>query len=80
MLRRPPWLRGESAALPGGLASEDDFLDGQRIDPATDGQPDSRPDVRENAPQLGSLTADFDFSQAPRAGAVLSTTPPTDLH
>ena len=58
---------------------EDDFLGGQRIDPATDGRPDSRPDVRENAPGLGDLTADFDFNQAPRAGAVLSTTPATDL-
>jgi hypothetical protein len=34
---------------------EDDFLGGARIDPATDGRPDSRPDVRENAPQLGDL-------------------------
>jgi phospholipase C len=58
---------------------EDDFLGGQRIDPATDGRPDSRPDVRENAAGLGDLTADFDFNQAPRAGAVLSTTPVTDL-
>jgi phospholipase C len=59
---------------------EDDFLGGQRIDPATDGRPDSRPDVRENASQLGNLTADFDFTAAPRQGIVLSTTPPTDLH
>jgi phospholipase C len=59
---------------------EDDFLGGQRIDPATDGRPDSRPDVRENASQLGNLAVDFDFSAAPRAGVLLSTTPPTDLH
>jgi phospholipase C len=58
---------------------EDDFLGGQRIDPATDGRPDSRPDVRENASQLGNLTADFNFSQAPREPVVLSTTPQTDL-
>ncbi|HEX7497700.1 MAG TPA: alkaline phosphatase family protein [Candidatus Limnocylindrales bacterium] len=58
---------------------EDDFLGGQRIDPATDGRPDSRPDVRENASQLGNLTADFNFSQAPRQPVVLSTTPQTDL-
>jgi phospholipase C len=58
---------------------EDDFLGGQRIDPATDGRPDSRPDVRENAAQLGNLTADFNFNQPPRGPAVLSTTPPTDL-
>ena len=35
---------------------EDDFLNGQRIDPKTDGRPDPRPDVRENASQLGDLT------------------------
>ena len=28
---------------------EDDFLGGQRLDPTTDGRPDPRPDVRENA-------------------------------
>ena len=50
---------------------EDDFLGGARIDPATDGRPDSRPDVRENAPILGDLTADFDFNQAPRAPLTL---------
>ncbi|HEY5487349.1 MAG TPA: alkaline phosphatase family protein [Candidatus Limnocylindrales bacterium] len=58
---------------------EDDFLGGQRIDPATDGRPDSRPDVRENASQLGNLTVDFDFRQAPRLAIPLSTTPQTDL-
>jgi phospholipase C len=50
---------------------EDDFLNGQRIDPATDGRPDPRPTVRENAPQLGDLTADFDFTQPPRAPVIL---------
>ncbi|GAC1343335.1 MAG: acid phosphatase [Candidatus Dormibacteria bacterium] len=55
---------------------EDDFLGGQRLDPATDGRPDSRPGVRENAPQLGNLVSDFDFSQAPRAPLVLSPHPP----
>ena len=29
---------------------EDDFLGGQRLDPANDGRPDPRPDVRENNP------------------------------
>jgi phospholipase C len=58
---------------------EDDFLGGQRIDPATDGRPDPRPDVRENAAQLGNLTSDFDFSLAPRPAVVLSTAPATDL-
>lgn len=46
---------------------EDIFLNGKRIDPATDGRPDSRPNVRENAPILGDLINDFDFTQAPRA-------------
>jgi phospholipase C len=50
---------------------EDDFLAGQRIDPATDGRPDPRPDVRENAPQLGDLVADFDFNQPPRPPLLL---------
>jgi phospholipase C len=55
---------------------EDLFLKGQRLDPATDGRPDPRPDVRENAPQLGDLMADFDFGQAPRPPLVLSPDPP----
>jgi phospholipase C len=50
---------------------EDDFLNGQRIDPATDGRPDSRPDVRENVSVLGDLRRDFDFRQRPRAPEVL---------
>jgi phospholipase C len=45
---------------------EDDFLAGKRLDPHTDGRPDPRPNVRENEPILGDLTADFDFNQAPR--------------
>jgi phospholipase C len=45
---------------------EDLFLQGQRLDPATDGRPDSRPDVRESMPELGDLCQDFDFSQPPR--------------
>jgi hypothetical protein len=54
---------------------EDVFLNGQRIDPKTDGRPDPRPDVRENAPQLGNLIQDFDFTQAPRPPMVLPTNP-----
>src|SRR5262245_57757713 len=50
---------------------EDDFLGGARIDPATDGRPDSRPDVRENAAVLGNLIFDFNFNQPPRAPVVL---------
>jgi phospholipase C len=50
---------------------EDDFLSGQRIDPATDGRPDSRPDVPENAATLGNLAADFNFAQKPRPPLIL---------
>jgi phospholipase C len=54
---------------------EDDFLGGQRLDPATDGRPDPRPDVREASPIAGDLRADFDFSQAPRPPLVLPLDP-----
>lgn len=54
---------------------EDAFLGGQRLDPATDGRPDPRPDVREANPLLGNLTADFDFSQTPRAPVPLAVHP-----
>jgi phospholipase C len=54
---------------------EDDFLNGARLDPKTDGRPDPRPDVRENAAVLGDLTADFNFSQKPRPPVLLSTHP-----
>ena len=58
---------------------EDLFLRGQRLDPATDGRPDPRPDVRENSPILGNLLSDFDFTQAPRPPLVLPEHPTTDL-
>jgi len=57
---------------------EDDFLGGARLNPKTDGRPDPRPDVRENAKQLGNLANDFNFSQAPRAPVLLPTNPPSD--
>jgi hypothetical protein len=50
---------------------EDDFLDGARIDPATDGRPDPRPAVREDEPILGDLVDDFDFTQTPRRPLIL---------
>jgi phospholipase C len=53
---------------------ENVFLGGQRLDPATDGRPDPRPDVRENAPQLGNLLRDFRFTHPPRRPLVLPTT------
>ncbi len=58
---------------------EDLFLGGQRIDPATDGRPDPRPDVRENLPQVGDLLRDFDFNQAPLPPLILSTHPSPGL-
>jgi phospholipase C len=54
---------------------EDDFLGGGRLDPATDGRPDSRPSVRENLPELGDLTNDFDFDQPPRPPMLLRACP-----
>ena len=54
---------------------EDDFIDGQRLNPATDARPDSRPDVREEAPGLGNLAEDFDFNQPPRPPLLLPPEP-----
>jgi phospholipase C len=54
---------------------EDDFLGSDRLDPATDGRPDPRPDVRESAPQLGSLASDFNFNQAPAPPVILTVHP-----
>jgi phospholipase C len=59
---------------------EDDFLRGQRLNPRTDGRPDPRPDVRENAPILGNLVKDFNFRQKPRRPLILDPHPVTDLH
>ncbi len=52
---------------------EDRFLGGQRLDPATDGRPDSRPTVRE--PKAGDLWNAFDFTQAPRSPVLLDPWP-----
>ena len=54
---------------------EDDFLAGARLNPATDGRPDPRPDVREANPRLGDLRADFDFSRPPRPPMLLAAAP-----
>jgi phospholipase C len=54
---------------------EDDFLSGERLNPATDGRPDRRPDVREEAPGLGDIANDFDFNQLPRPPLLLSPHP-----
>jgi phospholipase C len=58
---------------------EDDFMDGARLDPKTDGRPDPRPTVREVIPILGDLVNDFDFTQSPRPPLVLPEHPVTDL-
>ena len=54
---------------------EDDFLNGMRLDPRTDGRPDPRPTVRENVSILGNLLNDFDFSQTPRPPMILPLHP-----
>ena len=54
---------------------EDRFLDGQRLDPKTDGRPDLRPTVREDLKILGNLRKDFDFTQDPRPPLVLDPNP-----
>ncbi len=51
---------------------EDRFMSGQRLDPATDGRPDSRPLVVENVPRLGDLSNDFNFTQSPAPPVVLN--------
>jgi phospholipase C len=58
---------------------EDDFLNSQRLDPTTDGRPDPRLAVPENASVLGDLVNDFDFSQAPRPPMLLPDHPKTTL-
>jgi phospholipase C len=58
---------------------EDDFLNGRRLDPKTDGRPDPRPSVRENASILGNIVSDFDFNQAPRPPVILPVRPKTTL-
>ncbi len=50
---------------------EDDFLAGQRLNPKTDGRPDPRPKVRENAHILGNIVNDFNFDQPPRRPLIL---------
>jgi phospholipase C len=58
---------------------EDDFLGGQRLNPASDGRPDPRPSVRENEKILGNLVNDFNFDQSPRPPVILPVHPTTTL-
>jgi hypothetical protein len=52
------------------------FLNGQALDPKTDGRPDSRPTVREKVKILGDLRKEFDFNQKPIAPLILPMNPP----
>jgi phospholipase C len=54
---------------------EDVFLEGERLNPKTDGRPDSRPDVREELPILGNLASDFNFNQPPAPPFILPPEP-----
>jgi phospholipase C len=54
---------------------ENDFLEGERLNPSTDGRPDSRPNVREEEPALGNLENDFNFNELPTPPFVLPTHP-----
>jgi phospholipase C len=56
---------------------EDDFLGGARLNPVTDGRPDSRTVVRENL--TDNLLQDFNFNQPARAPLILIPCPPTTL-
>jgi phospholipase C len=58
---------------------EDVFLNGQRLDPRTDGRPDPRPNVRENEAILGNLVSEFDFNQTPTPPVLLPVHPVTTL-
>ena len=57
---------------------EDFSLHGAGLKPGHGRPARSRPDVREDAPELGNLAEDFNFSQLPRAPVLLPTNPPTD--
>jgi phospholipase C len=55
---------------------QDIFLAKARLNPATDGRPDPRRSVREEAPGLGDLANDFNFNQSPRPPLLLPPNPP----
>jgi hypothetical protein len=68
---------------------EDLFMDSARLDPNALGEPDKRPDIRDEltsvtfpdgttAP-IGNLINEFDFTQQPRPPLILSEQTPTDL-
>jgi phospholipase C len=55
---------------------EDDFLEGERLNPFTDGRTDPRTVVREEALGSSDLANGFNFQQSPRPPLILSTKPP----
>jgi phospholipase C len=54
---------------------ENDFLGGARLNPHTDGRPDSRPYIAEHQPGFCNLMEDFNFNQRPRRPLILNLTP-----
>jgi phospholipase C len=54
---------------------EDVFMNGQRLNPKTDGRPDPRQTVRENWSGLGDLAKEFDFNQQPLKPVILNPYP-----
>jgi phospholipase C len=76
-----PWARaglidGQTLSFDAYLKLiEDLYLGGQRLDPMTDGRPDSRPTVREDVGILGNLLKEFDFTQQPLPTLILDPNP-----
>jgi phospholipase C len=68
---------------------EDIFMDGARLDPVELGEPDARPDIRDELTSvtfldgttepIGDLRNEFDFQQTPLPPLVLSTHTPTGI-
>ena len=66
------------------------FMNKARLDPAALGQPDARPDIRDeitavsfpdgSSQPIGDLMKEFDFSQKPLPPLVLTTHIPTNIH
>jgi phospholipase C len=73
---RPGYIDHQTASLDAYVKFiEDDFLHGQRLDPATDGRPDSRPDVRDAMAGIGDMARAFDFDQRPLPPLLLDPHP-----
>jgi phospholipase C len=68
---------------------ENIFMNGTRLDPVAMGEPDNRPDIRDELTSvtfpngmvepIGNLMDEFNFSQSPLPPLVLSTHMPTDI-